>query len=337
MSAVLVTGATGFIGSHLVETLVRRGERVRCLVRRESQVQPLLALGAQLVTADLTNRDRLKAALAETATVYHVAGIIRAFRPHDFYHVNRDGTAHVVQACADQPVPPRLILVSSIAAAGPATRGQVRTEADPPAPVSHYGRSKLAAEQIATGFADRVPLTIIRPGIVFGPRDTGFLQVFKSIKNFRCHLTPGFSPPALSYIHVEDLVELMLRAAERGRRVSARQNGHPGGGCYYAVAPEYPTYAELGRLLRPMLKRYRAPIIPVAAPFAYCLAGVNEVLGRLRGKPEDLCLDKIRDALVPSWACSGEAARRELDFMPAKSLRQRLQETIDWSLASGRL
>jgi hypothetical protein len=97
------------------------------------------------------------------------------------------------------------------------------------------------------------------------------------------------------------------------------------------VAPEYPTYAELGRILRPMLGRPRAPIIPVPAPLAYCFAGLSELQGRLRGKPEELCIDKIHDALAPSWACSGEAARRDLDFLPAKSLAQRLQETVDWA------
>jgi nucleoside-diphosphate-sugar epimerase len=258
--------------------------------------------------------------------------LIRVLRIDDFYRVNQQGTAAIAQACAAQPTPPRLVLVSSVAAAGPAPLGQIRIESDPPAPMSHYGRSKLAGEKEAAKFAGTVPLTIVRPGIVFGPRDTAFMKILRSIRMFRCHLSPGFSPPALSCIHIADLLELLLRAAERGCRVPVSENGHPGLGRYFAVAPEYPTYAELGRLLRPMLRRPFAPIIPVPGPLAYCVGGVNELIGRLRGKPEELCVDKIRDALVTSWACSGDAARRDLDFLPAKSLTERLQETVEWGL-----
>jgi dihydroflavonol-4-reductase len=329
MSSVLVTGATGFIGLHLVEALVERGDHVRCLVRPTSIVEPLRQLGVELVTASFGDADRLRSATDGVDVVYHAAGIIRAFQCAEFYRANEQGTAQITAACAAQANPPRLVLISSIAASGPAPRGQLRIEADPPAPISHYGRSKLAAEQAAAKFAQSVPLTIVRPGIVFGPRDTGFVKVIQSIRTFYCHLSPGFHPPALSYIHVSDLIELLLRAAERGGRAPADENGKPGAGCYFAVAREHPTYAELGRILRPMLGRPRAPIIPVAAPLAYCVAGLSELCGRLRGKPEELCIDKIHDALAPSWACSGEAARRELDFLPAKSLTERLQETVD--------
>lgn len=335
MATVLVTGATGFIGLHLVEELFRRGERVRCLVRPTSKIDSLQRLRAEIVVAEIDDPKGVRAAIDGIDVVYHVAGIIRAFQCQEFYQVNEQGTAQVAAACAAQSNPPRFVLVSSIAAAGPAPRGQVRIESDPPAPISHYGRSKLAAEQAATKFAHSVPVTIVRPGIVFGPRDTGFVKVIRSIRSFFCHLSPGFYPPALSYIHISDLTELLVRAAERGRRVPSDQNGQPRTGRYFAVAPEHPTYAQLGRILRPMLSRPRAPIIPVAAPLAYCVAGLSELRGRLRGQPEELCFDKIRDALAPSWACSGDAARRELDFVPARSLRERLQETVDWYLSNG--
>src|SRR5262245_1301588 len=337
MAKVLVTGGTGFIGLHLVEALVRRGDGVRCLVRANSQVSPLKKLGVELVPGDVDDASALQKATTSVEVVYHVAGIVRAYRSREFYQVNEQGTARVAGACAAQANPPRLILVSSIAAAGPTMRGQIRTEADPPKPVSHYGRSKLGAEQAAARVAGSVPVTIVRPGIVFGPRDTGFVQVMRSIRNLYCHLSPGFFPPALSFIHIADLIELMLAAAERGRRVPANENGQPGAGRYFAVAPEYPTYAELGRMVRPMLERSYAPIVPIPAPLAYFMGGLNEVIGRVRGRAEELCIDKIRDALAASWACSSEAATRELGFVPRKPLAERLQETIEWGLANGSL
>ena len=146
---------------------------------------------------------------------------------------------------------------------------------------------------------------------------------------------PGFSPPALSYIHVTDLVELLLRVAERGACVPANSNGHPANGRYFAVGPEYPTYAELGRIVRPMLGRPRARILRVPAPMAWCVAGVSECLARLQSEARELNFDKVREALAPSWACSGEVASRELGFAPAQPLANRLQETIDWYGAHG--
>lgn len=334
MSCVLVTGGTGFVGLHLVEELVRRGERVRCYVRPGSLLEPLRSLGVELIEAELTDIATLRSALAGVSVVHHVAGVIRAFRQEYFFEVNEQGTARVTEACAAQTNPPRLVIVSSVAAVGPAPRGQIRVEGDPPAPVSHYGKSKLAGEKAAARFAARVPITIVRPGVVFGPRDTGFVQVLRSLRLFRCHLSPGFFPPALSCIHIADLVELLLRAADRGSTVPATENGEPGKGRYFAAAPEYPTYVDLGRMMRPMLGRPYAPVIPIPGALAYVVGGVNEVLGRLRGRAEELSIDKIRDALATSWACSGEAARRDLDFAPAKPLTERMQETVDWFLTN---
>jgi len=330
MAFVLVTGGTGFIGLHLVEALIRRGERVRCLVRSSSRTEPMAKLGVELAAAELDNAAAVRAALSGIDVVYHVAGIIRAFRTADFYRVNEQGAAQIAAACADQAQPPRLVLVSSIAAAGPCRLGQIRRESDPPAAISHYGRSKLAAERSAERFAANVPLTVVRPSIVFGPRDTGFVQVIQSIKRLHCHLSPGFRSPPLSYIHVTDLVELLLAAAEKGARVPANGAVEPGKGYYFAAAPEHPTYAELGRMLRAMLGEPRAPVIPVPGPLAYGMGALNEVVGRIRGRAEELCRDKIRDALAPSWACSGEAAKRELGFEPARPLVARLEETVGW-------
>ena len=334
MSFVFVTGGSGFIGSHLVQALRARGERVRCLVRKKSNTRLLQEAGAELIYGGLQQPQLLEEGIYGASAVFHLAGMTSALRYEDMLKVNRDGSKAVAQACAKQRTPPKLILVSSIAAAGPAPRGQIRVEADTPQPISNYGRSKLAGEQEALAFADKVPTTIVRPGIVFGPRNKQLLPVFQTIKYLNLHVVPGYLPPPLSYIHVSDCVELLLRARERGEVVAPARNGHncssQGKGYYFAVAPEYPSYAELGKMAGPLVCRPYVLVLPCPIPIPWVIGGIGQALATLRQRPDDLNLDKIQEALAPSWACSAEAAKRDLSFTPPKSLQERLAETVNW-------
>lgn len=331
MTKALITGASGFIGGHLAEHLVQRGDEVRCLVRRPQSCHLLRQTGAQLFQGDVTQPASLHDAIAGVDVVYHLAALTSALRDADMTSVNHGGAMNVAHACAAQKKPPIHVFVSSVAAAGPVARDQVRTEADVETPISRYGRSKRLGELAVAEFAHLVPTTIVRPGIVFGERNRDMLPIFSAIERFRVHAQAGFLSPKLSMIYVKDLVEILVRAAEQGVRISPQPSeSNYGQGIYFACAPEFPTYGELGRMIARVLGHSRVFIWRMGGPLPWLAAALNEMIGRLRGTSDTFNLDKIREARAASWACSPAAVERDLRFKPTQSLEEQLAITAQW-------
>jgi nucleoside-diphosphate-sugar epimerase len=333
MAKVLVTGASGFIGIHLTEALAARGDEVTCLVRKSSRVEPLRKAGAELVYGDVTDPDSLPPAVAGKQIVYHLAGVTQALDFRHFYRVNQRGLANIAQTCAEQTTPPVLVSVSSLAAAGPAVNGQPRTESDRAAPISHYGHSKRAGERVAETFADRVPVTIVRPPIVLGEADRMGLPLFRSIARFGVHMVPGMiHRNRFSLIHADDLVYLLILAAERGKRLAPR--GHNGArsvqGYYFAACEENPLYSDLGRMVAAALGRHLVVMVPAARPIVWLVALAGEAVSRMRHDPLFMNLDKAREITAGSWMCSAKAAIDELGFMVGLPLPERLRQTAEW-------
>jgi nucleoside-diphosphate-sugar epimerase len=333
MATVLVTGASGFIGGHLVEALVARGDRVRCLVRPTSNLELLRTLDVELVHGDLAQNCDLHAAVRGTDVVYHLAAMSRALRSSQMMRVNAEGTYQLAQACAAQDNPPVLILISSLAAAGTARQGKLRVETDRAEPISNYGRAKRAGERAALALASRVPTTVLRPGIVFGERGRDMLPMFRAIARLEVHVVPRFSATPLSLIHVSDLVQIAMLAAERGLRLAQtdEHNGTTGQGYYFACDPHQPSYAQLGRLIAETMQlRCSVLLIYLPEPILWLSAGISELIARMRNQPSVYNFDKIREATGGAWLCSPEAVRRQLGFSPPYSLEERLDQTTRW-------
>lgn len=335
MARVLVTGATGFIGNHLVKLLSQARHDVTCLIRRASNTRQLKDYEPRFCYGDVRDPDAVNRAVMNQDLVFHLAGLTKSFRSQALYDVNATGTGNVARGCMQVETPPTLIVVSSIAAAGPASDDRPRVESDPCHPVSDYGKSKLSAEQLAIKMCGaRVPLSIVRPPIVFGEGDHDGFALFGSIANWGLHMVPTFKDHSFSLIHAEDLAIALYKTAQSGSRVEPEDSTN---GTYFVSANETPTYAELGRMIGRAVGRADVRVVYNLGVVVRAIAATNQVIGRLRRRPQILNLDKAKEALAGSWTCSNAAIFKDTGFRPVKSLEARLRQTVEWYAALGML
>jgi nucleoside-diphosphate-sugar epimerase len=292
---VALTGATGFVGSHLVGALRRRRDDVVALVRRPSKAGALRASGCRLVEGDLRDERALDALVEGAEVVFHVAGLVAARREADFLEVNRDGTAALARAAARAGVS-RVVHVSSLAVTGPTVPGRPLAEDAGLGPVSAYGRSKHAGEEALR--SSGVPCAIVRPAAVYGPRDRAFLTLFRAAAR-GIVLLPGDGSQELSLVHAEDLASALLAAATSARTV---------GGTYHAAHPEPTTQIALaGAVARALGREVRTMTLP--APLVRGVLGLTGFTSRAMGRAPLLDGDKARELLAPAWTCSSDALR----------------------------
>jgi len=330
----LVTGASGFIGPHLVKQLMEKGIDVRCLVRTTSDLSPLEGLGAEFVYGDVMDLDSLPPAISGCDVIYHVAGLTKSVPPEVMWRVNELGVRNVAQACANQGTPPVLVVLSSLAAAGPAPRERPLTESDPAKPVSKYGTSKWKGELAAIEFADRVPISIVRAPIVFGEGDLDGLTLFKCISNCRLHMLPTMRDYRFSMIHAADLSNAMMLVAEKGQRISSHDSEE---GIFYAAAEENPTYGAYGRMIGKAMGIEWVLPWPNLPTTIWLIGAFSEAYARVSGRPQIMNWDKTREALAGSWACSAARLSSEVGYQTEMPLAERLSQTVRWYVDHGHL
>ncbi|HEY3219490.1 MAG TPA: NAD(P)-dependent oxidoreductase [Gemmatimonadales bacterium] len=316
---VFVTGGTGFVGAHLVKALRARGDTVTALVRRPALAEQLgWGPEIRLLRGDLDTESALRAGCTGADVVYHVAGKIAARRAVDFMATNRDGTANVLEAARDAAVR-RLLFVSSLAVAGPTTPGHPIDESRPAAPVTDYGRSKLAAEVLVRAMPSSLPWTIVRPPVVYGEWDRGTLKIFQLARR---GVVPVFGDGSqeLSVIHAEDLARSLIAAATSPATV---------GRVYFAAHPTTTTSRELVRAAGRALGR-TPRIVPVPPLVARGLLWTVGTLAYLAGRATLLSADKGNEYLAPAWTCRSDALTRDTGWHAEIELETGLRRAANW-------
>jgi len=323
---VLVTGASGFIGWHVVRELRRLERPVRALVRADSQVQQLRSLGVEIYVGDLLEADSLAAAVKGCSAVVHLAGAMQGADEEAYRRVNVDGTLNLLDAVARHGRGVhRFVFASSLAAVGPARGSEPPDESVEPRPVGPYGRTKLEAEAEVLERRERLAVTVFRPPIVYGPRDRNLLPYFQLIRAGLL-LLPGGGEQPVAVIHARDLAAAMVGALSRD---------HPSGSVFHLCDGPARRLRDLGEAIR---LAQGTPAITLRIP-RDTMRWVQRV-GRiaLRWTPE-LPLwfhpDSLELVLAAGWTCADTLIRRTLGWEPAVTLLEGLAETVDWYREAG--
>jgi nucleoside-diphosphate-sugar epimerase len=318
----VVTGTTGFVGSHLVDALIERGATVRAIIRAGTQPSAVRDPRVERHELDLLDPDAVRASgVWDGAThLFHVGGVTKARTAARFRSGNVVPTANLLKALAARSAPPRCILVSSQAAAGPARVAAVPVrENDPPRPVEAYGESKLDAERIAARYAESVPIVIARPAAVYGPRDRDFLQAFRQAAS-RVALYAAPREQAISIVHVSDLVSGLIQCA---------QTPDAAGKTFFFANEEPVTWQAL---YRTVAEEAGASPVEVQVPRALLLgaAWACDAAGAVTGMTTLLNRHKVAMAGPRWWICDSGRARAELGWMPRIPLQSGLRDTYHW-------
>jgi nucleoside-diphosphate-sugar epimerase len=320
MAVVLVTGGPGFIGSHLVRRLVARGDRVRCLVRRPGVPESLQGLPVETVPGDVTRPASLRAACEGVEEVFHLAARLTSRTRREMFETNALGTRRLLDAAwASGPVR-RFVYCSSLAVTGPSGAGDCHTEDAPHAPLTAYGASKALGERIVHAFRERgMATTIVRPPVVYGPRDRGLLQVFQAAaRGWKPLLGP--QPKRYSWVYGDDLAEALVVL---GRAPAAV------GRTYFAAHPEVTTLEHFLDLATAASGR-RGRTIAVPEALLSLAAAASDLVAQATGRPGMLTRDKMNEIVPRGWTCSPAAAERDAAWRARTPLSEGIPATVAW-------
>lgn len=315
----LITGASGFIGSHLAEELSKRGYEVVCLVRKTSDLKWLSGLDIKLINGDCSDKDSLNNCVKGYDYIFHLAGLTKTTSMEDFYSVNTKGTENLIEAVVkNNSEIKRFVYLSSLSAFGPKVNANLPNEKDNPLPVSDYGKSKLRGEEAVLGYSDRIPISILRPSAVYGPRDKEFYLFFKLIK--KTGIMPYWGDGQTSLVYVDDLINAIILSAEK--ESAAGRTYFISDGMVYS---NNEIINEIASALNVKVFMIKLPK-PILVPIGFLSDGISKITG----KSTMVNSDKIKELMCTDWICDITKAKDDLCFQPKVGIKKGIKWTADW-------
>lgn len=316
----VVTGANGFVGSHLVDLLIEKNYKVRCITRKTSNLRWLEGKQVEIYDCGLYDKDGLKEALKGAEYIYHVAGVVKSKKPEGYFRGNVDATKTVLEAAIEcKDTIKSVLIVSSQTAVGPSIENNPVNEDSECRPITTYGRSKLAQEQLAKTYMEHLPITICRAPAVYGERDTEILIFFKTFKS-GLMTTIGFDKKEISLIHVVDLVNGFYLAA-----LNERAKGET----FFISSEKFYTWDEIGSITSKVLNK--KPLkVKVPHFMVFSIAAVAQFFALFSSKPATLNIEKAKDITRTKWTCDTSKAVKLLGYRQNISVEDGIRRTCDW-------
>jgi nucleoside-diphosphate-sugar epimerase len=316
----LVTGGTGFIGSHLVEALLQRGVQVRCLLRKTSDLTWLKGLPIEMTFGDCRDKASLREAVKDIDQIFHLAGITKAVEDKTYFEINAFGTEDLIRACLENnPYLQKFIYLSSQAAAGPCRNGNKKKESDPCEPISPYGQSKRLGEELVLAHAHELPLLILRPSAVYGPREKDIYTFFKFVSK-RIKPCLNSQVQRISLCYVQDVIQAILLAAE-----SQTKSGEI---FFLSDGTDY-SIEEIGDIFAQAMG-VTALRIRVPKQMILGIAFFSEYFSKISRRPSLFSKGKAKEMVQEDWTCDITRANTVLGFQPQFQLSQGARLTFDW-------
>jgi dihydroflavonol-4-reductase len=316
----VVTGANGFVGSHLVDYLLTKKFEVRCVVRKSSNLQWLEGKEVKIFDCGLFDKNGLREAFKDVNYIFHVAGVVKAKDEAGYVKGNVEATKVLLEVAAEMKDQlKKFVVVSSQTVSGPALNGEPVTENMEPNPLTTYAKSKLRQEQLALSFKKKIPITICRAPAIFGERDT---EIFIYFQVFNRGLTTmiGFDKKELSLLHVADLAEGLYLAA-----ISDKSNGET----YFISSEKFYNWNEVGDITSKVLGK-KAFKIRIPHFIVFTIAAFAQFFAMFSSKPATLNIEKAKDLTQKYWICDTSKAVNELGYKQKISLEEGIKRTCDW-------
>ncbi|MEJ5261894.1 MAG: NAD(P)-dependent oxidoreductase [Ignavibacterium sp.] len=316
----VVTGGTGFVGSHLVDLLFEKGYEVRCITRKSSDLRWLKDKDVKIFDCGLYDKEALKEIIKDADYVYHVAGVVKSKTKEGYFRGNVDTTRTLIEAALESKSNlKRFLVVSSQTVTGPSLDGKPVNEETDCHPITTYGKSKLEEEKLVLSYKDKLPITICRAPAVYGERDT---EIFIYFKTFSKGLTTtiGFNEKKLSLIHVLDLVNGFYLAAT---------NEKSKGQIYFISSEEFYTWPQINDITSKIIGK-KPIVIKVPHFLVYTIAAIAQFAAVFSSKPATLNIEKAKDITQQYWICDTSKAVRELGYHQKISIEEGIRRTIEW-------